>query len=58
MKKAQAIARLKELQNDPDPVTAHLGADLVLCVVLEQLGLDEVVDEWIKVKKLYGKDDE
>jgi hypothetical protein len=54
MSREQAMARLKELQNNGDTEAAHGYADDVLCALLRSLGYDDVVDEWDKVDKWYA----
>jgi len=52
--KIEEIERLKELQKYEDIEEAHIEADKILCKILEELGLTEVVDEYKKVPKWYA----
>lgn len=54
---AEAKARLIELQTIPgdgDPEAAHSEADRVLCLLLSEIGYDDVVAEWDKITKWYA----
>jgi len=52
--KEQAITKLRECQRIGDEEEAHGDADGVLCDLLTSLGYEEVVAEWLKVRKWYG----
>ena len=54
MDKCKAIAKLEECQSNRDTEKAHGDADDVLCELLTELGYDDVVSEYHKVKKWYA----
>lgn len=54
MTKAEAIIKLDECIEDGDWEVAHSNADEVLCVLLEQLGYEDVVAKWRQVGKWYA----
>tara|TARA_R110002126_G_scaffold251131_1_gene394137 strand:+ start:427 stop:615 length:189 start_codon:yes stop_codon:yes gene_type:complete len=52
--KESVIARLKIEQTSGDTEVAHCNADDLLCELLNEIGLQEVVDEYIKIGKWYA----
>ncbi|WP_447881021.1 hypothetical protein [Serratia fonticola] len=54
MTKAQAIKKLKELQEIDDTEAAHCEADDVLVKLLISLGHGEVADEFERIGKWYA----
>jgi hypothetical protein len=50
----QAIKELKELQKSSDTELAHSLADDILCDLLEELGLIDVVIEYEKIEKWFA----
>lgn len=44
------IARLREAQGNPDAGEAHCDGDEILCRMLRELGYDDLVDEYEKIK--------
>ncbi len=54
MSRDEAIAALKECLNYGDKELAHIEADHILCVLLEQEGFDDVVKEFTKLDKWYA----
>ena len=54
MDEAEAIKLLKVEQKNADMQAAHLQADRILCQLLQNIGYDEVVDEYYKVYKRYS----
>lgn len=48
------VGKLKTYQTDPDSEQAHSDGDVALCELLKELGFDEVVKEFGKVKKWYS----
>lgn len=50
----EAIAALKTCQKSNDTEGAHIEADNIICVVLEKLGLANLVAEYEKVDKWYA----
>jgi hypothetical protein len=50
----EAIEELKAMQNVGDTEADHIGADGVLCQLLETLGFGDVVAEYEKVPKWYA----
>ena len=52
--KEAVIAKLKEEQTNGDTEIAHCNADYYLCELLNEIGLQEVVDEYIKITKWYA----
>jgi hypothetical protein len=54
MTRQEAIEILRELAQDEDTEEAHAKADGVLCSLLRDLGCDDVVEEWHKVRKWYA----
>ena len=48
------IDRIKELQGSGDTEYQHRDADDILCEVLYQIGLHELVREYKKVDKWYA----
>ena len=50
-----AVGKLKEEQQQySDFEVAHVNADQILCVLLIELGFQEVVDEFRKIGKWYS----
>ena len=47
-------AKLKILAENPDEEAAHIQADDVLCDILNQLGFEDVVEEYRKIPKWYA----
>ena len=54
MSKEAAIEKLKRQQQNKDLEDAHIEADMVLCELLEALGMGEVVWEFNKIDKWYA----
>ena len=52
--KQSVIDRLKQEQKNDDYEIAHCNADDLLCELLNKVGLQEVVDEFIKVGRWYS----
>jgi hypothetical protein len=52
--KESVIARLKKEQTNWDTENAHCEADDLLCELLNEIGLQEVVEEYIKIGKWYA----
>ena len=52
--KESVITRLKEEQNNGDTEIAHCNADDLLCELLNEIGLQEVVEEYIKIGKWFA----
>jgi hypothetical protein len=52
--KESVIARLKIEQTNFDTEDAHWSADALLCELLKELGLEDVVSEWQEVDKWYA----
>lgn len=52
--KQRAIEQLKVWQGERDLETAHVEADGILCGLLIDLGMKEVVEEYEKVSKWYA----
>jgi hypothetical protein len=52
--KESVIAKLKEEQKNDDYEMAHCNADDLLCELLNKIGFQEVVDEFIKVGRWYA----
>lgn len=50
----KAKRKLIELQAMHDTETAHILADNVLCDLLEELGFEEVTEEYHKIRKWYA----
>ena len=50
----ESIIKLRELQKYKDVEAAHCIADAILCDVLKEVGYDDVVEEWKKIKKHYA----
>lgn len=50
----EAIAKLIVEQNNPDTEMAHYNADEAICTLLSDLGYEDVVREWDKVRKWYA----
>ena len=48
------LKRLQELAECGDSEAAHVYADKVLCDALTDLGQQELVDAWEKVRKWYS----
>ena len=53
MKKENAIKELKELADGGDPYSNHVRADEILCELLTELGCNEVVEAFNKIRKWY-----
>lgn len=53
-RKGEAIKKLKKLQDSIDTEWSHIKADKILCNLLTELGLSDVVQEWEKVQKWYA----
>jgi len=45
---------MRDLQSNKDTEVAHESADDILVDALRQLGFDELVDEYMKIKKWYA----
>ncbi len=54
MDREDAIALLKEQQNNGDKEIAHIEADKILCNLLVSLGYADVVAEWNEIGKWYA----
>jgi len=54
MTNAEAIEKLKEVQECDDKEIAHCDADNILCDLLLTLGYDEVVVEYTKIDKWFS----
>lgn len=54
MTREEAIEYLKNEQKNSDTEMAHVGADDVLCDLLESLGYQDVVSEYKKIDKWYA----
>lgn len=55
MDRETAIEQLKSCQApDGDEEYAHGEADKILCELLNSLGYQDVVEEWVKVPKWYA----
>lgn len=50
----EAIAKLIVEQNNADTEMAHYNADEAICTLLSDLGYEDVVREWGKVRKWYA----
>ena len=48
------IIRLKALRGDDDTESAHFRADDLLCMLLINLGYDDVVAEYVAIEKWYA----
>ena len=48
------INQLQEQQNNEDTEIAHGEADRILCAILCDLGLHEIVKEYDEIKKWYA----
>ena len=46
--------KIKELQKIDDIEYAHSKADKILCELLEELGLKDIVEEYKKIDKWYA----
>ena len=53
--KKSVMAKLKEEQTNKDLEVAHYVADEQLCLLLNELGFKDVVEEWDKVGKWYSQ---
>lgn len=51
MSKKEAIIELKALQQESDYEMAHALADRTLCDLLEEMGMGEVVEEYLKITR-------
>lgn len=51
---AIAIGRLCELQSLTDYEAAHRKADRTLCILLITLGYEDVVEEFLKIRREYA----
>ena len=54
MNKQKYIEELRILQNGGDIEANHLKADDVLCQILKELGLEDVVEEYELIEKWYA----
>ena len=54
MTQEQAVRELREVHLLDDPEAAHGQADTILCSLLLSMGAEEVVTEWLKVKRWYA----
>lgn len=54
MTKEQAIEKLKDVSTWSDTEQAHFKADDILCDLLCELGCEDVVLEFSKIKKWYA----
>ena len=54
MKYSNELEKLKDLAESNDPEYAHIEADLILCNILNDLGYNDIVDAWKKVKKWFA----
>jgi hypothetical protein len=54
MDRHEAIKELKAQQDNPDTEDAHDCADRILVWLLDDLGYDDVTEEWEKVGKWYA----
>ena len=48
------LERLKDLEGSGDPEYAHGEADDILCGILKDLGLEEIVEAYDKIPKWYA----
>ena len=46
--------KLRKLADNADTEIAHAEADLILCDILIEYGLDETVDLWKNINKWYA----
>ena len=55
-RKKNYIAMLKSTREvfEDDTEMAHIQADEIICAVLDELGCDEIVDEYNKIYKWYA----
>ena len=55
-RKKNYIALLKSTREvfEDDTEMAHIQADEIICAVLDELGCDEIVDEYNKIYKWYA----
>lgn len=51
-----ALDRLEEIvaQDGDDPESEHYEADRVLCALLDELGFDDITEQWKRVAKWYS----
>ena len=55
MSREEAVTRLNNIANNQDDIEQdHSDADLILCMVLRDYGLDDVVEAWGRIKKWYA----
>lgn len=54
MERAEAIEKLKMAQRSDDTECAHSEADTILCDLLISLGYDDVVQEFVALRKWYA----
>ncbi len=54
MTRDKALINLRRLQKSGDTECAHIAADGILCRLLENLGFEDVVDEYYKVENFYA----
>lgn len=50
----EAIQELKKLQKTYDTEANHVEADEILCELLKELGFEDVVEQYNKIKKWYS----
>ncbi len=50
----KSLENANRRENSNDPERAHGLADGALCVLLEAMGLRDIVDEWDRVPKWYA----
>jgi len=53
-KRQEWIDRLRECEKKGDPDYAHSDADQILCEVLNHFGLNDLLEEYSKVRKWYA----
>lgn len=53
-RRQQYIIRLKALQGDGDTEAQHSQADDLLCMLLIDLGYEDVVSEYVAIDKWYA----
>jgi len=54
MDRDEAMKELRRCQRESDPEEAHKEVDRILRDLLRELGYEQVVKEWGKVKKWYA----
>lgn len=54
MTREEAVRRLEELSKESDIEKAHRDADVILCQLLEALGMDDVVRAYDRIEMWYA----